>query len=222
MQLAVTLLLFGGLSLAMMTFAAAGLIRIRRTGRLARKVQQMGMRFSEDDPFNAACRYSEFALISGGHSCRARNVTFGQVAGRPVRVFDFQQEAGHGTRRVLNRYEVLVAETGQALPSLLMWNLRDAGDAPLLARQCRGRVAGWSYCGDDALAESLSRTCGGLGAGASVQSCGSALMIAVPLRNWRQDYTGLIADAARVFQTLRDWLGPQRPPSAPKQPAAAK
>ncbi|MBS3735107.1 MAG: hypothetical protein KGY99_09305 [Phycisphaerae bacterium] len=107
-------------------------------------------------------RYGRMALLSSGHSPRARDVTHGHVAGRGVRAFDFRCEAGHATRRVTRHYSVLVAE-GVEAPRVLMWHVEDLALAPLAAREGRTVAAPWRCVGEPSAAEQLAHAAGALG-----------------------------------------------------------
>ena len=131
-------------------FAIGGWLQVRRRDRLARTAHEAGLLFSAEDPFDAPRRYVRFAMIGGGHSGRAANVTYGRVRGFAVRAFDFRYEVGHGTRRQGRRYAVIAVEDLGAFPPVLLWRRRDADLAPLAARQTAGRAGEWDCRGDRA------------------------------------------------------------------------
>ena len=201
MQVAFMVVLIGVLVAAVVSFAVMGLLQHRRTNVLAGKAHRMGMRFSVEDPFDVPRRYADFARIASGHSASAHNVTYGRLGGLPVRAFDFRYEIGHGTRRTARHYGVVVIETSEALPPLVMWNDRDVECAPLASHQCDGHVACWAYLGPEPLAAAVGYACRALAdRGAGMQAVGHAVMLCVPIRSRRQDYSDLMACAAAALQ----------------------
>jgi len=194
---------------AVLSFAVMGIAQSRRRGRLARRAHKMGLRFSADDPFDVPGRYGRFAVIAGGHGPRAHNVTYGRIAGVPVRTFDFRYEVGHGTRRLTRRYDVVVFELDLDLPIVLMWHELDLHAAPLPTRRAQGRAGRWVCCGDRALATVLAGACHPFEQDApSIQVDRRSLMLAMPAglrrrrRAWRLDM------AESVIQAIRHSLAP--------------
>ncbi len=120
-----------------------GWSRRRRAGKCARIANEMGMRFSADDPFDLTGRYWGFVLTCAGHSALAENVIYGRCRGWRLRAFDYSFEAGHGQRRLLRRYSVIVADTDLRLPDVLMWNAADNEHIPLTVRRPVGRLGQW-------------------------------------------------------------------------------
>ena len=210
-------LLIGVLIAAVISFAIMGLVQVRRTRTLDRQAQEMKMRFSATDPFDVPRRYADFALISSGHSARANNVTYGRLGGRRVRTFDFRYEVGHGTRRMTRRYRVIVVEGDRELPAVLMWSGRDAGSWPLQTTQTIQRVACWSVRGEVELAEKVGDHCSSLvDESASLQTCGSVLMVFTPVRRGRGgfDRHGL-ADAVHAMRVIESHSAEQAEPDTP-------
>ena len=141
--------------LAVGHFASLWWRQRRRVRGLWSCAQQTGMSFSREDLFDLPIRYACFALVSGGHSPWAANVTYGRLEGLAVRAFDLRLEAGHGPRRLVRPYAVTVIETDSPLPALILWNNRFAEDAPLGARRQEGLVGDWSLRGDAQAAAGL-------------------------------------------------------------------
>ena len=189
---------------AVVSFAVMGIMQQRRGKTLARKAHAMGMRFSGDDPFEVPRRYATCALMTSGHSPRAHNVTYGRIEGILVRAFDFRYELGHGPRRISKHYSVIVAETEQDMPPVLMWNDRDAQLAPLTARQADGHVGSWVFRGSQQLATMLADAFGQTLAdeAASIQVSGTICMVCLPVRQRRQDYAGPLAQAIAKLRAL--------------------
>jgi hypothetical protein len=178
------------LAAALCGFGAVGMLHRRRAGALRRDAHEMDLRFSPEDPFDIPSRYAEFALVDNGHSPIASNVSYGRMDGVAVRAFDFRYEIGHGTRRQTCHYDVIVFETDAKLPAALMWHREDVAFAPLPARQIRGLIGQWTYCGDGQMA---ARLCAAWGSdvcqGVSMQSMSNAIMMCRPARRVRQRYT---------------------------------
>jgi hypothetical protein len=197
LQTAIVLLLVVVLAAAVLTFAIMGFVQYRRLERLAGQAHQAGMRFASEDPFDAPRRYAGFALIRSGHSQRANNVAYGRIDGLPVRAFDFRYEVGHGTRRLIRHYGVVVVETEtDALPTLL-WNERDTGGKPLAATLADGRIGSWRYVGSDRIAETIVAACVHLGDQAvGMEVRGNALMLFKPLPAYGGDYNGGLREGA--------------------------
>jgi len=226
-------LLVGVLAAAVVAFAVTGALQRRRTRALARKAHEMGMRFSPTDPFDVPRRYAQFALISAGHSPRANNVIYGGVKGLPLRMFDFRYEVGHGTRRMARHYSVVMVETDQAPPPMLMWNDLDAGNAPLDILWAELHLAGWTCLGDETLAETLADVCRPMAAeGVSVQVCRTTLMLCASGRKWLEDCGARAGDASGIVEAVRACTGatgdqragrtpPQKSPNRPVENSAA-
>ena len=216
LQYALVAFLIGVLAVAVVSFARLGVAKLLRTRRLGRSAHQKGMRFFRDDPYDAARRYAQFAVISSGHSPRANNVTDGRLAGEPVRAFDFRCELAHGTRRTTRYYNVLVAETRHGYGSVVMWNEADADLAPLAARDSAGRLGAWDYRGSRRLAAALAAACKDLAdVGASMEIRGSILMVSVPVTRFGSDYVVGFGQLAQALAAVRGAA------SADAQPAPA-
>jgi hypothetical protein len=203
------------LTAALCGFGALGMLHSRRAGALRRDAHEMGLRFSSEDPFDLPGRYAEFALVDNGHSPVASNVSYGRMDGLAVRAFDFRYEIGHGTRRQTCHYDVVVFETDTKLPGTLMWHREDIAFAPLPARQIRGLIGQWTYCGDGQMAARLSAAWGSdVCQGVSMQSRSNAIMMCRPARRVRQRYTqwlkAAIATACAIVPKLEDQAEAER------------
>jgi len=172
---------------------------------LARLAHEVGLRFSENDLFDAARRYADFVLVAGGHGARASNVTYGRVGRWPVRAFDFRYEVGHGTRRSSRFYGVAVVETDMPMPPLLMWNNADADMAPLAARTAARQDETWAVRGSDKVFRAaqavLSRV-----EGLSCQTCGYSVMLMAPVSSERSDYLGILQLAPEAVEAVETAL----------------
>lgn len=203
LQIILTVLLVVVLTAAVVSFVVMGLSQIRRTRALARVAHKLGLRFSADDPFDLPRRYADFALIANGHSPHANNVTYGRLAGRLVREFDFRYEVGHGTQRAGRHYHVVVLETDRKLPDLLMWNDSDAEAAPLRCRGIDGHVACWSYRGNSALAAALADAREELAdQGTSIEAGAGGLMVFTPLASRSASYAGRLLRIVRAVENI--------------------
>ena len=201
----IIVLLIGVFLAAVIFFAVMGARQLRRANRLARASHDMGMRFSSVDPFDIPRRYAEFALVGGGHSPQAHNVTYGRIEGRLARAFDFRYEIGHGTRRSTRRYSVVTVESDPPMPAVLLWDRSDVEFAPLRARQACGSVGRWALCGDEEFAAGLARACQvALTDEASVETRGSVLMLCRPMRRMEQGNASCIGQALKVLGALRN------------------
>jgi len=164
----------------------------------------MNMRFSGDDPFDIPNRYSNFAIITSGHSPCASNFIYGQIDGWPIRAFDFRFELGHGTRRQTSYYHIIVLETDLQLPELIMWNDNDPQTSPLSISLATGRFGCWSVRGDDKLAQALQGAFAEIGdTGLGIEILGKNVMLCVPAANKR---VHLETKIEQVAQTLRGVL----------------
>lgn len=204
MQTLFILLLVCILVASVISFAVMGLLQYRRAGALARAANEMDLRFSATDPFDVPRRFAEFAILGIGHSLHASNVTYGRIAGVPVRAFDFRYEAGHGTRRQTRRYGVVVLEMPADLPEALLWNQQDAPAAPPAVRWSPRRIPPWVYTGDEAAARALAEGCRELAdAGASVQTRGSAVLVACPARRGGKQVADLLGGIGGLIDRLK-------------------
>ncbi|MCD6303864.1 MAG: hypothetical protein J7M21_02760 [Planctomycetes bacterium] len=187
------------LAASVVSFVAMGLAKVRRTRRLARAAHERQRRFFPDDPFDVPRRFADFALVMGGHSPRANNVTDGRVDGLAVRAFDFRCELGHGTRRTTRHYSVLAADVPGRDEQLLMWHDGDAELAPLAARTAEAHVGCWSCRGPAELVATVAAACEPLAAAAaSIELRGRRLMVLAP--------AGRGADYAVRFEQIRPLL----------------
>jgi hypothetical protein len=192
------------------SFVVMGIRQNCHTRRLARQADEQGLHFSPDDPFDIPERYRRFALLSCGHSPRARNVTHGRLDALPLRVFEFCYEIGHGTRRTTCRYTAVIVDLQTEVDDLMMWNHSDAEQAPLETRQVHGDVGCWSYCGATHLANRLSRTAGGLASeGLSLQVRDSEVLFCLPGTQTRgRDYFTWLNEAVSLVHAI---LNPEDP-----------
>jgi hypothetical protein len=205
MQSAVlALLLIAGFVTAVVWFVLMGAFQARRAAALARRANETGMLFTADDPFDLPRRYADFALVSSGHSGRACNVTHGRIEGLPIRAFDFHYELGHGTRRLSRHYAVVAMETPRDLPVVLMWNQRDPAFAPLATLRSDGQAGAWSFRGDASLAGILGEGCSeAAGEGPCIETRGSTLMFAAPVRT-QKDYSAGLAVAEKLLASMKN------------------
>lgn len=116
--------------------------RRRRLG-LSRSAHEVGMRFSATDIFQLSRRYACFVLAQAGHSPVAENVLYGRFDRWQMRLFDYRFEAGHGPRRMVRRYSVIVAETDLHAPRTILWDSRDEQPPPLVVQQPQGQMGRW-------------------------------------------------------------------------------
>jgi hypothetical protein len=180
-----------------------GFLQRRRSVVLARNAHRMALHFAAGDLFDVPRRYGGFALLAAGHSPKADNVTYGRLNGLPVRAFDLHYEVGHGTRRIMRSYGVVVVETESDLPPLLMWNDNDLAAAPLAARRARDRFLSWSCNGRLDLAEKLAECCRDVAdEGVSLQIRDKTVLLCFPLRKRRQDYMGILHHVRRLIERL--------------------
>jgi len=204
-QTVLMLLLICILLASVVSFAVMGWLQKRRSNALEARACEMNMRFSAEDPFDVPQRYAPFTVIGSGHSARASNVTYGRIDGWAVRAFDFRYEVGHGTRRETRRYGIVLVETDHPFPNLLMWHDRDAQWAPLPAQRLGGRIAPWSFRGDEGLAAALAGFCREIAErGVSVQVRQSVLMFSQPVRDRKVPYLRLLGQVGRLIARLKD------------------
>jgi len=208
LQFLFTILLVFVLVAACGSFVVMGLMQSRRTRRLRREANELGLRFSVDDPFDVLRRYADFALIGCGHSARAGDVTYGRLGARLVRAFNFRYEVGHGTRRTTRHYNVVVIESEGSFARVLMWNDNDSDAAPLQARAPDGHVGCWSYRGDAEVAAALAeaRSQADHQQAESYEMNETGLMVFAPVSGRLHGYSANIAratEAAAVLEGLR-------------------
>jgi hypothetical protein len=181
-QLLVTLLgaVLAALVLAGVVVLVVTLLRRwrRRTG-LAKLAGDLGFRYSREDPLGLSRRCAEFALVAGGHSPVAFDVITGHVDGVAVRAFDFQYEVGHGVRRMVRRYGVVLLESDWLLPRLTMWHNRDF--PPIPARQSSRTRGAWILTGDAKRVDDFLAVCEPwFSDGGCVETNGQAVLLAAP------------------------------------------
>ena len=63
-HVALTVVFTGLFVAAMVSFLMAGARQYRRTCRLRRRAEELGLRFSHSDPFDVPNRYANFALMA--------------------------------------------------------------------------------------------------------------------------------------------------------------
>jgi len=203
MQIAFMAILVVAFLAAVVSFTVIGLRHSAHTKTLSNYAHRRGVLFSHEDPFEIPLRYSQFAIISCGHSPRAYNVMYGQLGHWPGRAFTFRYEVGHGTRRLSRRYGIIVLELGQALPDVLMWNQADKPQAPLEVRAGDKNCDDWTFVGDGDLARTLSRSAQALkDRGLNIQVSGRSLMLAMPAQGSEKwDYADWLDDALSIAAT---------------------
>lgn len=197
MHTALPAILIGVWVVAAISMAVMGWRDHRRANALARKAHEMFMKFSIDDPFDIPRRYGPFAVIATGHSVRAGHVTYGRLEGVSVRAFDLRYELGHGTRRSTRFYGVIALESPADLGDVLLWNQREDQAVPVAAQMNEGRLDGWSFRGDRALAERLADCCQAFRV-VSAQSRGNTVMFCFSGR----DYMARLGDVRAMIQSL--------------------
>ena len=183
-------------------FAILGLRQRWRRRRLAMRCAARELEFVPNDPFNAPCYFSDFALMSAGHNPRAQNVSQGPLNGWRLRAFDLGYEVGHGIRRNSRQYSVLVLEGAHDLSDVLMWHRDDASGAPMRAAQGERLIGPWVFSGDAATASRLSHACEVLtGVQASLQVVRGVLMICAPAMGG-ETYEKLTAASTEICDAL--------------------
>ncbi len=200
------------LVIAVMIFTAVGLRQWRRRVRLARKADELGLRFSVDDLFDIPRRYAELALMGSGHSLTAENVTYGHQEGRLARAFDLHYEIGHGTRRLMRRYSGALLETPRPLPELLVWRPSREWTLPM---DGDGRIGSWSHVGPRDLA--LAALDAGLAdapEGGCFQVRASVLLIGAPRERFSADYFGSLPALRKIARALEELCPAPEPPPA--------
>ena len=203
-HVALTVVFTGLFVAAMVSFLMAGARQYRRTCRLRRRAEELGLRFSHSDPFDVPNRYANFALMAAGHSPFAYNMAYGRLDGWSVRGFDFRHELGHGTQRMTVHYSVVVAQTEIEMPYVLMWHEEHLGEVPLVVLHREGTIGRWRYAGSAEMAAELAEACDPSSSGAvSLQTFGSDLMLWAPVRDRQPDYTGGLGDLVRLLELLR-------------------
>ncbi len=162
MQYAFLVILMGTLGVGTLVLASMGRRQWRRRKGLARVAHEMGMKFSAKDPFELSRRYPSFVLASAGHSPRAENVIYGRYEGWYLRAFDYRFEAGHGPRRLVRRYTVIVSDTDLPVPPTLLWHEQDPDHLPLAVQSPLGRLQGWLVVAGPEFAGTLAAAFEGL------------------------------------------------------------
>lgn len=203
MQTIFTVLLVTTLGVAIVYFIAMAMVHLHRTRALAAEASRRQMHFAADDPFDIPRRYSDFALMSSGHSPQATNVTYGRIDSRPVRGFDFRYEVAHGTRRMTRHYGVIVAELKAPLPGLIMWNDQDFQAAPLALQQADGQIGRWIYKGQTELHRTAADCFSPLAdEGLGLEIRGSTLMAFMPARRRHGDYARQLTDVLHAVNAI--------------------
>jgi hypothetical protein len=141
-------------------------------------------------------------LCSAGHSAQASNIIYGRLQGLPVRAFDFRYEVGHGTRRATRHYHVILVEEGVS-PGVLMWNRRDAANAPAAARDCPPEGGDWCVRGDAGQARRLGDLCSALAEDTvSIEARIEGLMLCFPSRRRPGAEAGWLEAAGGIIRCL--------------------
>ena len=192
------ILLIGALGVSVVSLVMMGRRQQRRARAMSRCASELGMKFSAEDPFDVPMLYGRFVLMSGGHSPRAENVTYGRMDGRPVRAFDFRYEVGHGTQRSTRHYNAVVVECDMPLPALLMWHENDVVAAPLDVQRDHWRLKRWLCQGDRRLAGALRPVVGELPGDGGGQVDGTSVMLWTAVPSGRKGYASRFADVATV------------------------
>lgn len=206
--------LFTGLLLALLVgavvaFVVIGIRQRLRRRRLAAQCQNLGLEFTPIDPFDVAKCFFDFVLISAGHSGRAENVAHGRIGGNRLRVFDFLYEIGHGIRRVVRRYSVVIVEPNRRLADVLMWNENDLHSAPLAVGEATQPVGPWICSGDDTAARRLADAAGNLAQlAASMQVVRDTLLVCAPARGLGGVYGQLLEAVGDLCGHLSEEEGP--------------
>ena len=212
MSLLLTVMFVGVLAAAIFSFARMGIRQFRRSRTLARKAYDLGLHFTQSDLFDVGRRYADFALISRGHSGRASYITYGRIEGASVRAFDFCNEMGHGTQRVMRSDGAVVIETRMQLPSLLMWDEKELSFAPMAVRGSDERIGNWLCSGDMALAAALAPELPEMGSGSIiVQASGSSLMLIAQPQARPGEYILNFEEIGKITRCLAKWIALNTP-----------
>ena len=200
--------LFTGLLVALLVgtvvaFVVIGVRQRLRRHRLAARCRKMGLEFTPSDPFDIAQCFFDFALVSAGHSGRAENVAHGHVGGGRIRVFDFLYEVGHGIRRVVRRYSVVIAEPEVRLADVLMWHEADLNSAPLVVGEATQPIDPWICSGDEEIARRLAGVSESLASlEASMQVVRGTLLVCAPTSGLGSVYGHLLDAVGDVCSRL--------------------
>ena len=204
MQLAFLIILISTLGAGVLVLGWMGWSQRRRKLALARVAHEMGMMFSAKDPFELTRRYSSFVLASAGHSSRAENVIYGRYKGWYVRAFDYRFEAGHGPRRLVRRYSVIVSDTHLEAPPTLMWHEQDADHVPLAVQNPLARLGGWLVVSGRGFAPALAGAFAGFAAEAVNLQADRRWVMLCSARRWKPaDFAARIDRAAAALGALR-------------------
>lgn len=98
----VFLLLIGVLILVVIVYSYLRARKVRDA--LRQYAWGRGLDFSPRDPFDIPKRYATFSLTRRGHSRRASNVVWGEVAGREVALFQYRYTTGSGKNQTTHHY----------------------------------------------------------------------------------------------------------------------
>jgi len=176
----------------------------RRRKQMARLAHEMGMKFSSQDPFELSRRYSSFALFSAGHSRRAENVMYGRHGSWYFRAFDYSFELGHGTRRLVRRCSVIVADTDLAPPAGLLWHVDDTDHLPLPVAGTVARAGPWLLLRGGEHAVELSELFGTFGEQpVNVETAGRSVMLWLNGIWQVPEFAARIRQAAAALDALR-------------------
>ena len=190
------------LVIAVIIFTAVGLRQWRRRVRLARKADELGLRFSVDDLFDIPRRYAELALMGSGHSLTAENIAYGHLESRPLRAFDLHYEIGHWTRRLMRRYSGVLLELSRSLPDLLVWRPCPEWTLPM---DGDGRVGPWNYIGSrDSVLAALDAGLSEAPDGGCFQVRASVLLVGVPRERFSADYFRQLPPLLKIAGALEE------------------
>ena len=121
-----------------------------------------------------------------------------------MRAFDYRFEAGHGPRRLVRRYSVIVSDTDLDAPATLLWHEQDADHVPLAVQNPLGKLQPWLVVSGKSFAAAL--------AGAFAEFAGEPVdlqadrraVLLCSARRWRAaDFAARIEQAAAGLTRLQ-------------------
>ena len=206
MQVAFMAILTVALLATVVSFLVMAIRQLRWSRRLERQCLHRGLHFDRDDPFAIPSGGAKLALMSSGHSPRARNVAHGCLNADELRAFEFSYEVAHGPRRMTCWHSVVTLNVEADAGDVLMWHDSDADFAPMDVRQIDGHVGTWSFVGDAETAGRLAEADADLRAmDLSVQYCDGVLAVSGLWRDGRRrDYTEWFDVAVRAAERLAE------------------
>ncbi len=177
--------------------------RRRRLG-LAQSAHKVGLRFSAPDIFQVSRRYACFVLAQAGHSPLAENVLYGRFDQWQVRCFDYRFEAGHGPRRIVRRYSVMVADTDIVTPRTILWDQNDTGLMPLAAQHAQSHLSHWWIVDGPEYAAKLLSACEELASQpVHLQAEGGTIIACFPRRWLARQVPDRLAEFSRALAKLQ-------------------